>query len=109
IEAEGYLPRQGEDGRREILRTSDGSIRYVAAILGAYSKVTEENPDREPIRNNVPVLLNLYQGSNLDRWRTWLNEHPGEPYQPGNRMWKWSVSPEGQRFLNDSLRLWDQE
>lgn len=109
IEGEGYLPHQGEDGRREILRTSDGSIRYIAAILGAYSKVTEENPDREPIRNNVPVLLNLYQGSNLDRWRAWLNAHPGEPYQPGNRMWKWSVSPEGQRFLNDSLRLWDQE
>ncbi|MEU1668140.1 hypothetical protein ABZ547_32105 [Streptomyces sparsogenes] len=109
IEAEGYLPRQGEDGRRTILRTSDGSIRYIAAILGAYSKVTEQNPDNEPIRNNVPVLVNLYQGSDLNRWRNWLNTHPGAPYDPGNPMGKWALSPEGRRLLNDSLRLWDQE
>lgn len=111
IEDEGYLPRQGEESRRKILRTDEGSIEYIAAILGAYSKVTEENPSNEPIRNNVPVLVNLYQGSDLGRWRAWLTTHPGAPYITGNQMnpmGKWAASPEGQRFLDDSLRLWDQ-
>jgi hypothetical protein len=102
------LPRQGNLGRQDVLTTSDGSIRYIAAILAKYAAVTEDFQNRPSIRQNVPVLVNLYQGSDFDRWRSWLSNPRNRQYEAPNEMGLWAQSPEGRRLLDDSLRLWGQ-
>ncbi len=104
IEHRGYLPVQDVTDRASMLSTPEGAIKYIAAIMGAYAdvedRVTNHNP-AEDIRDNVPVLTNLYQGSDLDRWESYLRRGGRPTY--GNPMANWAADPFYQQFLNAAL------
>lgn len=106
IEDHGYLPHLSLKERESALGTADGSIEYIAAIMGAYADLTEKE-GHPPIRDNVSMLTQLYQGSDLDQWERYLRRHPSkgtpiDPYVPGNPMAIWAMNQ--QQFLDDSLR-----
>ncbi|MBE9498094.1 hypothetical protein IHE61_02865 [Streptomyces sp. GKU 257-1] len=60
----------GESWEREkILGSDEGSIRCIAAIMGAYAEVTEDSGNGHyDLRYDVPMLTQLYQGSDLKQW-----------------------------------------
>ncbi|MBO8197350.1 hypothetical protein JW613_03330 [Streptomyces smyrnaeus] len=90
IEKRGYLPRRSLGDRESILSTDKGSIKYIAAIMGGFADVTERD-GRYNIRNDVPMLTQLYQGSDLVKWEGDLRRKPtGEPLRPGNEMAVWA-------------------
>ncbi|MEU5833251.1 hypothetical protein ABZ820_06115 [Streptomyces diacarni] len=108
IEDRGYLPRRSVPEREKLLSTDEGSIQYIAAIMGAYSKVTEDGwkgPERYSIRYNVPMLTQLYQGSDLKQWEQNLGTRQKEGNwrtpQIGNPMAEWASRNE--EFLNAAL------
>ncbi|OEV00791.1 hypothetical protein AN217_26670 [Streptomyces qinglanensis] len=75
VEERGYLPRRAVWEREKILRSDEGSIRYIAAIMGAYAKVTEDSGNGHyDIRYDVPMLTQLYQGSDLKQWEAALEK-----------------------------------
>jgi hypothetical protein len=108
IEARRYLPIQGVWERRSILNTPEGAIKYIAAIMGAYADVADRVTNHDPhkdIRNNVPVLVNLYQGSDLDRWDRYLRNGGLPTY--GNTMATWAADPHNQKLLDAAVTALD--
>ncbi|MFD5384397.1 hypothetical protein ACFWMG_05370 [Streptomyces sp. NPDC127074] len=106
IEDRGYLPRRGLFEREAKLATPEGSIQYIAAIMGAYADVADKEGRHGNIRNRPEILSDLFQGSDLETWQRHLKRKPpGEGFTPGNDMGKWTAKNGG--FLNDALRLWE--
>lgn len=108
IEERGYLPQRSVPEREKLLSTDEGSIQYIAAIMGAYSKITEDGwkgPSRYSIRYDVPMLTQLYQGSDLEQWEQNLSTRrkSGNWRTPrvGNPMAEWAR--ENNEFLNAAL------
>ncbi|MGP3977972.1 hypothetical protein ACTWQF_28935 [Streptomyces sp. 8N114] len=114
VEERGYLPRRSVSERESLLRTDEGSIRYIAAIMGAYSKVTEDKGrGHYNIRYDVPMLTQLYQGSDLAQWEKALGEREKNnnwgKLNPENPMPEWAMK--NQEFLNTAmpLRPWETD
>ncbi|MGY0056696.1 hypothetical protein ACWY4P_09055 [Streptomyces sp. LZ34] len=106
IEARGYLPHRGLFEREAILATPEGSIKYIAAIMGAFADVTDREGHHGSIRYRPEILASEFQGRDLEAWERHLRaKPPGEPFVPGNDMGKWTARNGG--FLNDALRLWE--
>ncbi|WP_326687021.1 hypothetical protein OIE63_07555 [Streptomyces sp. NBC_01795] len=101
IEARGYLPPRSLAERESILSTDEGSIKYIAAIMGAFADVAEQD-GRHNIRNHVPMLTQLYQGWDLRKWEEELRHKPdGEKPGWGDDMAEWAEkNPE---FLTAAL------
>ncbi|MBO8183977.1 hypothetical protein [Streptomyces spirodelae] len=106
IENRGYLPRRAVWEREKILKSDEGSIRYIAAIMGAYSKVTDDKAKGHyNIRYDVPMLTQLYQGSDLEQWEAALARRRASndwgKLDPQNPMALWSQR--NQAFLDAAL------
>ncbi|WP_346173770.1 hypothetical protein [Streptomyces cuspidosporus] len=100
-----YVPATGLDERKQILASSEGSIKYIAAIMAAYSKVTDDSGHR-PIRKDPVMLTQVFHGGgvqeNPGKWREHLNSVPKDyQYAPGNDMAVWAR--QNMRFLDDAL------
>ncbi|WP_405807819.1 hypothetical protein [Streptomyces sp. NBC_01187] len=103
VEERGYLPRQGLAERESLLSSAKGSIKYIAAIMGAFSDVTDKDGHYN-IRYDVPMLTQLFQGSDLQKWETRLGQLRAQKYpelRPENRMPEWAKR--NQVFLNASV------
>ncbi|MEU2723263.1 hypothetical protein [Streptomyces smyrnaeus] len=109
VEERGYLPRRTVQERESLLTTDEGSIQYIAGIMGAFSKVTEDSgKGHYNIRYDVPMLTQLYQGRDLAQWEADLDERArerrlGEKLVPGNSMPQWAMR--NQEFLNAAVPL----
>ncbi|MGI5346854.1 hypothetical protein ACQEU8_01515 [Streptomyces sp. CA-250714] len=114
VEERGYLPRRSVTERESLLSSDEGSIRYIAAIMGAYSKVTEDKGrGHYNIRYDVPMLTQLYQGSDLEQWEKALEKRQRDndwgKLRPENPMPKWAMH--NREFLNAAvpLRPWETD
>jgi hypothetical protein len=108
VEERGYLPRRSLAEREALLSSDEGSIKYIAAIMGAFSDVAEKDGHYN-IRNDVPALTQLYQGSDLNKWQTRLGELRAQNYpklDPQNPMPEWAKR--NQEFLDAAVpkHLW---
>ncbi|NSC24657.1 hypothetical protein FM076_27270 [Streptomyces albus subsp. chlorinus] len=108
IEKRGYLPRRSVRERELLLKSDEGSIRYIAAIMGAFSKAAEDGwkgPRPYSIRYNVPMLTQLYQGYDLEKWEKNLREREKagnwDPPGFGDEMAVWASR--NQEFLDAVL------
>jgi hypothetical protein len=104
LEDRGYLSRLSLSERESVLSTDEGSIRYIAAAMGAFADVTDKNIDKNhpfpSIRNNVPMLLQCYQSNDLDTWQHHLDDkwekykNTGNPqylqFEPKEKMATWA-------------------
>ncbi|MFK4267191.1 hypothetical protein [Streptomyces milbemycinicus] len=106
IEERRYLPHRGLFEREAILATPEGSIEYIAAIMGAMADVTDREGHHGSIRHRPEILSDLFQGRDLKNWEERLGKKPPhEAFKPGNDMGKWTA--QNGSFLNDALRLWE--
>jgi hypothetical protein len=88
VEAAGYLPRQTPEARRELLRTPEGAIQYIAAIMHAKANIAEAFGFN--IRNRVDILTNEYQGRSLTEWTDVLINKRDTALVAGNSMGIWA-------------------
>ncbi|MER6140050.1 hypothetical protein ABT174_08320 [Streptomyces sparsogenes] len=106
----GYLPARSIPERDAVLHTAEGSIKYIAAIMGAYADVVDNTkPPHPPIRYDVPVLTNVYHGGGPQKdLKTWVSTVQGKPenenFRYGNDMAVWAAR--NGDFLNAAERLW---
>ncbi|CAL9343423.1 hypothetical protein [Streptomyces sp. enrichment culture] len=108
VEERGYMPRKSLAEREALLSTDEGSIKYIAAIMGAFADSTDRD-GRFKIRYDVPRLTHLYQGTDLERWEDHLRRKPrGEPFRTGNEMAEWAGR--NRLFLDEAVPLqpWDE-
>jgi hypothetical protein len=90
LEARGYLPHMTDEQRAAYLKTDAGAIKYIAAIMGGFSDVTERDGRFPSIRNNIPMLTQAYQGYDLETWAQTVREkRTGTDWDPGNDMPLW--------------------
>ncbi|ANP52273.1 hypothetical protein J2Z21_008633 [Streptomyces griseochromogenes] len=110
VEAQGYLPRASVPEREAILATDEGSIRYIAAIMGAIADTTDRVPAYRSYnaRENVALLTHVYQGGgpakDLTTWETHLRGNHGRKIIFANDMAQWAASH--QSFLDEAMRPW---
>ncbi|MEV4741008.1 hypothetical protein [Streptomyces sp. NPDC049555] len=105
VEDRGYMPRTGLAHRESLLSSDEGSIRYIAAIMGAFADVTDRD-GRFGIRYDVPMLTQLFQGSDLEKWERRLlqmRQTGTTRLEPGNDMALWAKSHPD--FLNAAIPL----
>ncbi|MEU5614862.1 hypothetical protein AB0H03_40280 [Streptomyces sparsogenes] len=102
-----YLPGKTTGQRAELLRTPEGAIKYIAAIMSAYADVTENTQNKEKqrypsIRYNVPMLVHLYQGGgpqeNLTVWASHLKNKKTTALEAVSPMAEWVTRH--QQFLD---------
>jgi hypothetical protein len=74
VERMGYLPRVMWRTRERILATDSGSIRYIAAILRAYSDIARHRG--YSINCNVGLLTTFYTAWDIPQVRALLKQHP---------------------------------
>ena len=67
IEEANYLPKQSEAGRERLLKSPQGAILYVAAMMGAAADIAKTAGFE--IRFNPGVLTTFYQGHDLASWK----------------------------------------
>jgi hypothetical protein len=105
IEARGYLPPMNVTERDKYLRTDEGAIRYIAAIMSGFADVSEQDGRFPSVRNDIPMLTQLYQGSDLVQWEQQLrHKQPGTPFVPGNDMPLWvRKNPEFLAAMDEAL------
>ncbi|MFI7650787.1 hypothetical protein ACIBTZ_32660 [Micromonospora sp. NPDC049460] len=106
IESRGYLPRRELIERMYILHTPEGSIKYVAAIMGAFADATRDHG--YDIRNNNMMLTYLYQAKDLENWDKHMTDKlkKGEKgLDPQSDMAIWAGTHAD--FLNAALPDWD--
>ncbi|MFI6823507.1 hypothetical protein ACIBJE_21515 [Micromonospora sp. NPDC050187] len=106
IESRGYLPEQELLERIEILHTPEGSIKYIAAIMGAFADATHGHG--YDIRNNNMMLTYLYQAKDLENWDEHMIDklNRGEKgLDPQSDMAFWTGTHAD--FLNAALPDWD--
>jgi hypothetical protein len=94
-----YLPPLTVAERDRVLSTPEGSVRYIAAAMGGFAdladKYRSQHADRgmPDVRNDILMLTQLYQGSDLGKWELRLDELARTPQQEklqfGNDMPKW--------------------
>jgi hypothetical protein len=103
-ELSGYLPEVTEEERGKILKTVDGSITYIAAIMRANADVVSElggYPDDE-IYWNPPVLATLYNTKTLeDVKQIYAKKKYPAPLAPGEAMGLWVSA--NLAFLEDAV------
>jgi hypothetical protein len=72
VEDAGLLPKQSSADRNKLLKTPEGAISYIGAIMGLIAKIYEDNGSPgvcdPPIRENLVILTNEYQGSDGKKW-----------------------------------------
>jgi len=79
VEERGYLPRTGLAERESLLSSDKGSIKYIAAIMGAFADAADKDGHYN-IRYDTPMLTQLFQGSDLKKWETRLAELRAQKY-----------------------------
>jgi hypothetical protein len=104
-----YLPPLTVPERDRVLSTPEGSFMYIAAAMGAFAdladKYRSQYPDRgmPDIRNDILMLTQLYQGSDLGKWELRLQELARTPQHEkleiGNDMPKWVGDPRNREFV----------
>jgi hypothetical protein len=70
VESMGLLPRRSLQQRIDLLKTSAGSIRYIAAILRAGADAAKDAG--WDIDNDPAMLATFYRGYTVRRWRNLL-------------------------------------
>ena len=103
-ELAGYLPEVSEEERSKLLKTVDGSITYIAAIMRANADVVSElggYPDDE-IYWNPAVLATLYNTKALeDVKRIYAKKKFPEKLLPGEAMGLWVAA--NLSYLEDAV------
>jgi hypothetical protein len=98
VEHAGYLPARGIACRKRILRTPQGSIEYIGAIMCAYADIGFQCGFEGLRTRDDLILTQPYQGVHrigelyeLDSWRVALTQHKerGTDLEPRNRMYRW--------------------
>ena len=89
IEERNYVPKRTYGERRHLLATREGAIEYIAGIMDAIAD-SATNAGFEDIRNNAPILTNVYQAHTLASWEEYLKRKPpGTRFEAGNEMALW--------------------
>ncbi|MEO3845598.1 hypothetical protein [Streptomyces sp. CNZ287] len=114
VESLGLMPRLSMKEREELLSTTEGSIRYIAAIQGAFANTTARFPKHNaagPPHGNLKLLLHTYQGGNyadgIDEWNKRLADPKKDPVTFDTEMSNWVKRSEVQIFLYDALHARD--
>lgn len=88
VEEAGYLPARTDAERREHLRSVEGAVMYIAAIMRCIADAAAEHgfvADGDPA-----VLATVYHGWTLERWRNHLAAKPAHAdLRPGGAMGLW--------------------
>lgn len=109
VENLGKMPHLSMTEREALLRTDEGSIRYIAAIQGAFAEATARFPAHKqdpPPHKNVQLLTHVYQGAGvadgLAKWNERLTRPGALRFE--NDMAMWAIQPSTQKFLDDAVR-----
>lgn len=87
-EEAGYLPRRWFPKRMLLLSSVDGAIEYIGASMAAAADMAALYG--YDIREDPPILTNVYQGSDLVEWKEHLaKKTKGEKLTPANPMAIW--------------------
>jgi|SRR5882757_2348123 len=112
IELAGYLPVQNVASRKRILRTPEGAITYIAAIMSAYADIGSQCGIRELRTRQDLILVQPYQGvrrvgelDELESWRLAMNRHRerGTRLAPDNPMYHWINERSNIEFVESAI------
>ncbi|HEY1966728.1 MAG TPA: hypothetical protein VGH89_02170 [Pseudonocardia sp.] len=112
IEVAGYLPPQTIASRKRLLRSPEGAIQYIGAIMCAYADIGAQCgfPDLRTRRDLI--LTQPYHGvrrigplTELDSWRGALLQHKerGTSLRPENPMYTWVNVRRNREFLEAAV------
>ena len=112
IELAGYLPPQNVASRKRILRTPEGAIAYIAAIMSAYADIGNQCGIRELRTRQDLILVQPYQGvrrvgelDELESWRLAMKRHSerGTRLAPDNPMYHWVNECSNIAFIESAI------
>jgi hypothetical protein len=115
VELAGYLPVRSVASRKRILRTPQGSVEYIGAIMCAYADIGFQCGFEGLRTRDDLILTQPYQGvrrigelDELDSWRVALTQHKerGTDLAPRNRMYRWVNERRNLDFLEAATGRW---
>lgn len=114
VEDAGLLPKQTFSDRNKLLKTPQGAIQYIGAIMGLIAKIYEDNGSpgvcNPSIRENLVILTNEYQGSDGKKWTARMKTIKkgevlsGPKSEPDTKsMAVWIANPRNVQFVEDAV------
>jgi len=80
VEDLGYVKQESFHARESLLKTAQGAIEYISAIMGALADKAANY--QYQIRCNPPILTTAYQAWDIPEWGAHLNSKFGQPLEP---------------------------